>query len=102
MSTVRIKSITQNSFYNDVSGAVELSSSLRVGWIDDEDQEGAALLAFADYAGLETEWNLGQGTAFTVLDAALDTWLTTGYSTTDDATSTEIGTGRKGYVGTSP
>ena len=52
-------------------------------------------LAFADYAGLQAEWEAG--TATTVLEAALDTWLgATGFGT-DPLT-----TAQKAFVGYTP
>lgn len=94
---VRIKRITRHHEVND-SGIVVPAEALTVFWADDNDNEGVLTLDFATYTSIEAEWNEGQGTTFTAIDAAVDTALTANYETQDDNTSTQIATGRGGYT----
>ena len=97
MATVKIDSITQQTFFNAETQAMDLVAWLRVQWRDDEGQSGVNILNFGDYAGLEAEWTEGQGTVTTVLNAAIDTDLAASAPTVDDSTSTEIATERTTY-----
>jgi len=64
--------VSQPIAYNSSTGDYEYQDSLRVE-LDVAEIRLVASLAFADYAGLETEWDAGIAT--TVLEAAVVTWL---------------------------
>lgn len=93
----RIKQIWQNTAPVDAaSPADHLDPALIVTWADDDDNEGLVRLEFATYTSIEAEWNGGQGTTFTAIDAALDTELAT-VALPDSGYSSGINTGKDNY-----
>lgn len=78
MATARVNNV-QEHFAPSRSGASDPGAWARVGLRveldldNDRRRNDAAVLLFADHAGLETEWDAGVAT--TVLDSSIDTYL---------------------------
>lgn len=96
MATWRIKTVGRPRIIDVNSGEFGDADYLRVHAISDEDQECIAVLAFADYAGLESEWNAG--TAVTVLGSSLDSFIAANVATADDDLTSGQKTGKDGYT----
>lgn len=95
MATWRIKSVRLPDIVDVNSGEIGAADFLRVHAISDTDQQVTAVLFFADYAGLQAEWEAGSAT--TVLDASLDSYIAANSVTDDDDLTSGQQTGKDSY-----
>ena len=80
---------TQTRLLPDAPGAFTDGDRLiaEVDYNNDGARVATIVLPFADYAGLETEWEAGSAT--TVLEAAVATWIAANGFPTDHLSSTQ-------------
>jgi hypothetical protein len=78
------------------SGQYAEATYLVVEMVSDESQAVQLQLDFATYTSIEAEWDAG--TAFTNIDAAIDTEMAGVSTTGDDDLPTDIRTGKEGYT----
>lgn len=97
MATYRLKNVYRGRHVDSPTQLSANNDFLTIHVLSDEDQEASGQLYFADHAGLETEWDAG--TAVTVLDAAVDSWIDANFNTADDSLSgSGQRTGKEGFT----